>query len=594
MYKVMRKVFSLTLLAAGAAALLAGCGRSLKEGDYVLQLLTTNDVHGSYFDSTYVGGGVRKSLFAVKTVVDSVRAADGADNVVLVDAGDFLQGDNAAYYFNYVDTVSPHVYPRLAARLGYDAVTVGNHDIETGHKVYDRIAADLKAEGIPFLGGNAIRTDNGEPYFPLYRIVRRGGLKVAILGFTNANMKNWLSEKLWSGMTFESLLPLVQEDVDKVTAKEKPDVVIVSVHSGTGAGDGSMLESQGLDLYKSLRGVDFLICSHDHRPFTASCDSIALINSGSHCRFVGHGTLRLKVEGGKITERSVGADLIPVDPRKVDTLMAKDFHEDYQAVQVFTTQEVGDLKVDMRTRDAYTGMCDYVNLVHTLGLGCSPAQISIAAPLTYDGFVKAGTLIYKDLFTIYPYENQLYVITMTGLEIKNYLEASYNRWIVTASGPSDHVLNIISRDDPRTGAKGWSFAERSYNFDSAAGIDYTVDVTRPYGSRISISSMADGTPFSLDSTYNVAMTSYRASGGGGLLREVGIDTDRIAERTVEYYPEIRELLYEYLKAHHEIDPAVIGDPSVIGHWEFVPEKTARPALDRDLALLFEPKDSVQK
>ena len=106
--------------------------------------------------------------------------------------------------------------------------------------------------------------------------------------------------------------------------------------------------------------------------------------------------------------------------------------------------------------------------------------------------------------------------------------------------------------------------------------------------------MADGTPFSLDSTYNVAMTSYRASGGGGLLREIGIDTDRIAERTVEYYPEIREILYEYLKANHEIDPAVIGDPSVIGHWEFVPEKIARPALDRDLALLFEPKDSVQK
>jgi len=73
----------------------------------------------------------------------------------------------------------------------------------------------------------------------------------------------------------------------------------------------------------------------------------------------------------------------------------------------------------MRTRDAYKGMCDYVNLVHTLCLGCAPARISIAAPLTYDGFVKGGTLIYKDLFTIYPFENQLYVITMTGKEIKD-------------------------------------------------------------------------------------------------------------------------------------------------------------------------------
>lgn len=420
----MKVIFKSIIVAASAGFLLAGCGSGPKDGEYVIQLLTTNDVHGTYFDSTYVGNGVKKSLLAVKPIVDSVRAAAGADKVVFIDAGDCLQGDNAAYYFNYVDTLSPHVYPRLAAYMGYDAVTVGNHDIETGHKVYDRIARDLESHGIPFLAGNAIRTDNGEPYFPLYKIYKKGGLKVAVLGFTNANMKNWLSEKLWSGMTFESLVPLAQEDVDKVRAKEKPDVVIVSVHSGTGPGDGSMLEGQGMDLYKSLRGVDFVVCSHDHSPFVTCCDSIGLINSGSHCRFVGHGTVNVTVKDGKVVSKTHSTELITVDPQRIDTQMERDFYEDYQAVQVFTTQEVGELKVDMRTRDAYKGMCDYVNLVHTLCLGCAPARISIAAPLTYDGFVKGGTLIYKDLFTIYPFENQLYVITMTGKEIKDYLEAS--------------------------------------------------------------------------------------------------------------------------------------------------------------------------
>lgn len=582
----MKRVFSSFLAAVSAGFLLTGCASDPKDGDYVIHLLTTNDVHGTYFDSTYVGDGVRGSLYAVKAVVDSVRAADGADNVLFVDAGDCLQGDNAAYYFNYVDTISPHIYPRLAACMGYDAVTVGNHDIETGHRVYDRVASELDSYGIPFLAGNAIRNDNGKPYFPVYRILRKGGLKVAVLGFTNANMKNWLSERLWSGMTFESLLPLVQEDVDKVAAKEKPDVVIVSVHSGTGRGDGTMLEGQALDLYKSLRGVDFVVCSHDHRPYVASCDSIGLINSGSHCRFVGHGTLRLTVDDGRVVRREYSAGLIPVDPHKIDAGMEKTFYEDYQAVRVFTTQEVGELKADIRTRDAYKGMCDYVNLVHTLSLGCAPARVSIAAPLTYDGSVRGGTLIYKDLFTIYPFENQLYVITMTGKEIKDYLEASYDRWIVTASGSSDRVLNIVRRDDPRTGQKGWSFIERSYNFDSAAGIDYTVDVTKPRGSRVTVSSMADGSPFDPGASYNVAMTSYRASGGGGLLAEIGIDTDRISERTVEYYPEIREILYEYLKKNRVIDPAVIGDPATIGRWSFVPENIAVPAIERDMKLLF--------
>lgn len=582
----MKKAFSFVAIAAAFGFLMTGCHSGPRDGDYVIQLLTTNDVHGTYFDSTYVGDGVRPSLCAVKTVVDSVRAVAGADNVVFVDAGDILQGDNAAYYFNYVDTLSPHIYPRIASYMGYDAVTVGNHDIETGHRVYDRVARELESHGIPFLAGNAVRNDNGKPYFPLYKVFRKGGLKVAVLGFTNANMKNWLSERLWSGMTFESLVPLVQEDVDKVAARERPDVVIVAVHSGTGAGDGSMLESQGMDLFKSLRGVDFVVCSHDHRPFVACNDSIGLINSGSHSRFVGHGTLRLTVDDGQVVRRAVSTELIPVDPHRVDAEMEVRFHGDYQAVREFTTREVGELKVEMRTRDAYKGMCDYVNLVHTLCLGCPPAQVSIAAPLTYDGTVKAGTLVYNDLFTIYPYENQLCVVTMSGKEIKDYLEASYNRWIVTASGPADHVLNIVRRDDPRNGRKGWSFAERAYNFDSAAGINYTVDVTKPYGSRIVITTMADGRPFNFGETYNVAMTSYRANGGGGLLAEAGIDTDTISERTVEYYPEIREILYDYLRKNRVIDSAVIGDPAVIGHWSFVPEKVAGPAIERDLELLF--------
>ena len=128
---------------------MTGCHSGPRDGDYVIQLLTTNDVHGTYFDSTYVGDGVRPSLCAVKTVVDSVRAVAGADNVVFVDAGDILQGDNAAYYFNYVDTLSPHIYPRIASYMGYDAVTVGNHDIETGHRVYDRVARELESHGIP-------------------------------------------------------------------------------------------------------------------------------------------------------------------------------------------------------------------------------------------------------------------------------------------------------------------------------------------------------------------------------------------------------------------------------------------------------------
>ena len=557
-----------------------------KDGHYSLTLLTTNDVHGTFFDSTYTGGNVRRSLYAVKYQIDSVRRADGEENVILIDAGDIIQGDNAAYYYNYVDTLSPHVYPRMARYMGYDAITLGNHDIETGHAVYDRVAAEIRAQGIPVLAGNAIRDDNGKPYFQTCAVLRRHGLKIAILGYDNANMAAWLPERLWSGMRFASLIPLVQEDVDRVVSKERPHIVIVSVHSGTGDGDGSQLESQGLDLLNTLHGVDFVVCSHDHRPMVISRDTTCLINSGSHSRFVGHGKISFDIARGRVSGKRITADLIPVDRFKTDTAMARMFHADYAEVKRFTTRKVGDLGVDLVTRESFKGMCDYMNLLHTLSLSAPEARISFAAPLTFNGVIKAGSLVYNDLFTVYPFENQLYVLRMTGREIKDYLEASYDGWINTLSPSSPHVFKIMNRGDARVGLRSWSFVNRSYNFDSAGGLFYTVDITKPLGERVSIESFSDGSPFEAAQTYNVAVTSYRASGGGGLMLQAGVDTGKIEERVVAIYPEIRNILYEYLVKNQVIDPEAIGDKSRIGGWRFVPESLAVPALEKDMDLLF--------
>lgn len=578
------KINVISLLAT-LSLLATACGP--KDGEYTFRLLTTNDVHGHYFDSLYVSEGISGSLMSVAWYADSIRVADGAENVILLDAGDCLQGDNAAYYYNYVDTVSKHIFARMVEHVGYDAIVVGNHDIETGHPVYDRLVETMD---VPFLAANAIRTDNGKPYFDEYVTLKRHGLNITVIGFTNPNIKSWLSPLLWSGMEFESLLPdFAQKTVDRIRAKEKSDVVIVAVHAGTGRGDGSQLESQGLDLFNSLEGVDFVVCAHDHRPVVHQTDSICLINAGSHCNMLGSGTVTLKVEGGKVVEKTLSAGLMRLDKSKVDKEMQVLFRPDYDAVKAFTLKEVGRLNTDLRTRDAYVGMSDYLNLIHTLSLEATDAQISFAAPLTFNGHIKAGTLVYNDLFTIYPFENQLFEVRMTGAEIKTYLEHSYDGWINTLDAGQKHVLKIFERADPRTGQSRWSFETPTYNFDSAAGLIYDVDVTRPFGERIMIRSLADGSAFDESAEYKVAMTSYRASGGGELMRKAGVDTDRIDERVTGYYPEIRNILYDYLVEHGEIDSATISDASVIGQWRFIPEKKAQAALTRDMELLFSVK-----
>ena len=587
MNDIMKRNFLLTVLPL-LMMLLSGCGGP-RDGKYTFRILTTNDVHGCYFDSVYVGDRTKNSLLAVSYLVDSVRAAVGGENVVLIDAGDCLQGDNAAYYFNYVDTLTPHLYGRMADYMEYDAVAVGNHDIETGHSVYDRLDKEMKT---PLLAANAIADASGKPYFQDYVILKRHGVKIAVLGFTNPNIKNWLSYSLWSGMRFESLIPLVQNDVDRVIEKEKPHLVIVAVHAGTGNGDGAQLESQGLDLFKSLKGVDFLVCAHDHRPFVARNDSICLINSGSHCRNVGSGTVTLEIKDGKCISKTLEACLMPVRKEKVDTEMKEMFRSDYEAVREFTLRPVGELKVPLRTRDAYAGMSDYINLLHAVSLSVPEARLSLAAPLTFNGYVRPGTLLYNDLFTVYPFENQLYVVRMTGKEVRDCLEYSYAAWVNTVKGRGDeHILRIVNEPDPRTGQKRWSFVGRSYNFDSAGGLVYDVDVTKPAGSRITVKSLADGSPFSEDAEYNVAMTSYRASGGGGILREgAGIDTDSIDSRIVARYPEIRELVYDYLQEHGSIDPDVIGSPELIGEWHFIPAAIADRLMDKDMKLMFPPRE----
>jgi len=575
----MKRLF---ILIAAFGALLS-CSRTLKDGDYTLTVLSTNDVHGTWFDSTYVGGRVKKSIFAINHYVDSVRKADGPDNVLLIDAGDCLQGDNATYYYNYVDTTSRHLFSRIMEYMKYDAVAMGNHDVEAGHPVYDRVQKELVKCGSEFLAGNAVKNDGSGTYFPLYKVVKKAGLKIAILGYTNANIKSWLSEELWSGMHFVSIAEIIQRDVDYVREKEKPDVLVASMHSACGKGDGTILEAEALDAFNSVQGVDWLICGHDHIPYVETRENSALLNSGSHSRYLAHGKMHLKVEGGKIVSKSFETDLIPVDARKADPVMKETFRPEFEAVRAFTVQKVGTLVTDLRTRDSYAGQSNYMNVIHFITINRPDVEISFAAPLTFNGTIKKGDLLYDDLFTFYPFENQLYVLKMTGEEIVRYLEASYDRWIVT---PGQHVLKLRDGDNHRTGERRYSFENAFFNFDSAGGINYTVDVTKPRGSRVSVKSMAGGEPFDLQRTYNVGMTSYRASGGGDLLKEIGIDTDKIDERIVNRYPEIRSLLYDCIIEHKVMDPqSCIG---TIGTWEFVPA-SARKKIAADMQLLFPEK-----
>ncbi len=525
--------------------------KGLADGDYAVTVCSTTDVHGAYFDSLYVGGQAAKtSLAHVSSYLKELRAS--GVQPVLIDAGDNLQGDNAAYYFNYIAVDQPHVYPRIASYLDYDAIVVGNHDIETGHDVFDRINRELT---MPYLGANAAfdRDENGtadmdetagrkpvtDSYFLPYCIVNRGGVKIAIIGMTNGNIKSWLSSTAWHGMDFQIISDIAQGLVDQVIGKEKPQLVILAVHSGTGSGEAER-ENEAMYLASALHGIDLVVNGHDHRPLAREVEGpdgpVVLLNAGTKAAVVAQADITLTVKNGKVIAKSVDYKLVPMDKYPADPEYVAAFKDDFNAVKAFATRPVGLLSEDIFLADALDGPSSYINLVQTVQLDATGADISFAAPLVNSGVVPRGVISFSDLVSIYKFENQLYVVEMTGQQVRDYLEYSYDNW-VNRSGPS-------------------------YNWDSADGIVYEVSRSAPKGQRVNILSMSDGTPFDPEKTYKVAMTSYRASGGGDLLRN-GAHIDPQSLVVVEKYKDIRSLIGDYIAGQEEIVPVVATN------WKFV-------------------------
>lgn len=575
-------------IAAVAVLALAACS-TLKDGEYNMSVVATGDGHGAWFAKPVEEGGKsRCSLMSQSRFVEGVRADKGRDNVILVDVGDNFSGGGAPFYYNYVDTASVHLYPRLAAYMGYDAVVAGHSDFETGHRVYDRVAKDMRKAGVPFLAGNAVSERTGKRYFPAYSIIRKGGMKVVVLGYTNAANASLMDDSCVSGISFKSLLPLVQEDVDKVRSKEKPHVVIVVAHTSMGKGNGMNLERQGLDLFNNLKGVDVLVTGHDHYNEVQKTDSIVVLDCGKAGQYAGLADIKLVVKGGKVISRTLSAEVKSLMVDDYDTAMEETFKPEYEKVRDFNVSHVGVVRKDLVSREFYYRQCDYMNFLHTLAFSAWPVDISLSATLLIDGKVPAGEVRFQDIRKIYPYGNKLIVLRLTGAEILRYLEASYEAWINTVPGPAEgtHLLKIKQTKDYSTGGMKWKLAKSPANFDSAAGICYTVDVTKPYGSRVTISGMADGSPFDMDKDYSVAVTSYRSDGAGGLLKAAGLmDAQSVADRIIYRGPEFRTILYHYLKKYGSIDPAVVGDPDVIGSWKFIPD-FAPEAIKSDVELLY--------
>lgn len=186
----------------------------------------------------------------------------------------------------------------------------------------------------------------------------------------------------------------------------------------------------------------------------------------------------------------------------------------------------------------------------------------------------------SDMFKLYRYENQICVVRMTGEEIRKHLEMSYDQWVNTMKTKDDHIMLIDATN--KSDMQKYGFKNLTFNFDSAAGIDYTVDVTKPNGQKVNIIRMSNGKKFDPKAWYKVVMNSYRANGGGELLtRGAGIPKDSLKSRII--YESERDQRYYLCQ---EIERLKSVKPKANNNWRFIPDAWAKPALIRDKKQIF--------
>lgn len=564
------------------AATLLGAD-SLRAEQQCFKIVATTDVHGNFFPQDFIARKASAgSLARVATRVKQLRHENGASRVIVLENGDILQGQPTAYYYNFIDTVSRHVVPRMLHSIGYDAANMGNHDVETGHAVYDRYRKELAP--IPLLGANIVDKATGKPYMQPYTIIERDGVKFAVLGLITPAIPAWLPENLWSGLEFEDMVESAKKWVPIIQETEHPDVIIALCHAGRDSErmTGNWRENASLLVAEQVPGIDLLFMGHDHQPYESNeKGKTVVLNSGALATNLSEATVCINRNAdGKITKSIVGEvnDISTIEP---DTEFEMTFAPQRKAVEAFVDRRIGNATGDFSVSEAYFGPSAFMELLHSLQLQISGADVSFAAPLSFDAVIHKGPLTISDMFSLYKYENMLYTMELTGQEIKDYLEMSYDLWTEQVKDKNGQLLKFAKAAP----AKG-EFAKLenpAYNFDSAAGINYEVDVTKPRGKKIRILSMADGKPFDLKRKYRVALNSYRGNGGGDhLTKGAGIPQEELSKRVVGATD--KDLRYYLIKA---IEERGTISPTVTENWRFVPEKVAKPAAERSKAYLFQ-------
>jgi 2',3'-cyclic-nucleotide 2'-phosphodiesterase/3'-nucleotidase len=519
-----------------------------------LTVLATTDLHGTVWPYDYLQGRrSERGLAKVSSYVKQVRARQ-PDTLVL-DCGDTFQGTPIAYLYATERRTEPNPVVAAMNAIGYDAMTVGNHEFNFGVWTLWRLKEQAE---FPILGANVLSSyrDYGRDFAPF--VIRRvGGVRVAILGLVTPAIPYWDPPEHRVGYTFRDPVETAREWVPKL--RRKADLVIVVFHSGLGRNPESGEveeqphpgENRAWDLAEQVLGIDAIFYGHSHRELAGrEVNGALLVQAKNWAQSVAEAEFVMERDavGGdwRLRERRSRTvamnETIPDDPEILELTRAA--HEETER---YLSTIVGSVGEEVNARTGRIEDHPLVDLVHRVQLHYGDAEASLASLFSTRTRWPAGPLTVRDVYRLYFYENKLYTVEITGAQLKEALEYAARSYKTFPWEPGTSP-----------------FADFGFNLDMADGVSYKIDLTRPPGNRIA-DLRFEGRPLASDHKLRLALNSYRWSGGGQfeMLRHA-----RIVGRTEKG---IRDLIVDYLRKQKDIEVTVNNN------WEIVPEE-ARQAL----------------
>ncbi|MDO8502106.1 MAG: 5'-nucleotidase C-terminal domain-containing protein [Gemmatimonadaceae bacterium] len=524
------------LTACTPAVIPPGTDRGAASGGapFELLVLSTTDVHGRirgwdyYADSAESARGLTRAA----TIVDSIRAANPG-RVLLVDAGDLLQGNPFAYVAmkQFADSANPIIAAMNA--MHYDAAAIGNHEYNYGVPYLERAVAQAR---FPMLSANTWKPDGTHKFRP-WTILERQGVKIGIVGATTPGVMVWDAENVRGRVWLTDIVPAVRTAVQEVRAAGA-NVVIVSVHSGLNEPPSYDTVATGLPgenvserVAREIEGIDLVVYGHSHKEQKdLHVGSTLLVQPKNWATGVGVAHLTVAREGGAWKVASSRGETIQsrghAEQQNVVALSAVP----HRATVAYANEAIGTTPVAWRGDSARLEDTPLIDLINEVERRVAKADLASSAAFTLEASLPAGAVTVARIAQLYPYDNTLRAVRISGKQLRDYLEFSSRYYKLVENGKP-----VADPEIP------------GYNFDVISGADYTIDLTRPIGSRLTALTY-NGKPVAPTDSFTLALNNYRQTGGGGyaMLQGAPVVYDR--------QQEIRQLLIDEVRGRKTIRP----------------------------------------